>query len=97
MPLKILISRTDPDRLARLRAISPEVEFLIASDRDEALELVPEADAAYGFCSEALIEAGTRLRWIQVGSAGVERYPFDLLKSRSITFTNFGCMLMSSD
>jgi phosphoglycerate dehydrogenase-like enzyme len=88
MPLNILIASMPPDRLARLRAVSPEVEFLIAADRDEALKLAPRADAAYGFCSKELIEAGTKLRWIQVGSAGVERYPFDLMKERGITFTN---------
>ena len=88
MPLKVLISSTSDDRLARLRAISSDVEFLIASGRDEAVKLVPEADAAYGFCTEELIQAGAKLRWIQVGSAGVERYPFDLMKKRGITFTN---------
>ncbi len=88
MPLKVLISSTSEEHLSRLRGISPDVEFLIASDRDEALRLVPDADAANGFCTEELIESGPNLRWIQVGSAGVERYPFDLMKARGITFTN---------
>ena len=88
MPLKILISSPSPERLTRLRAISPDVEFLVASKGDEALKLIPDADAAYGYCSKELIQAGPKLRWIQVGSAGVERYPFDLMKERGITFTN---------
>ena len=88
MSLKILISSMSDDKLTRLRRAAPDAEFLLASDRDDALMLAPDADAAYGFCSEEFIEAGPKLRWIQVGSAGVERYPFNLMKARGITFTN---------
>jgi phosphoglycerate dehydrogenase-like enzyme len=74
--------------LQRLRQAAPGVEFLMAKNEQEALGLAPEADAAYSFCTPAVIQAGPRLRWVQVGSAGVERYPFQEMRDRGITFTN---------
>ena len=88
MSIKILISNMNDATLRRLREAAPGVEFLIARNGEEALRLAPEADASYGHCTPALIQAAPRLRWMQVGSAGVERYPFQLMKARGITFTN---------
>lgn len=88
MPIKILISAMRDDALQRLRQVAPGVSFLIAHNAQEALSLAPEADAAYNFCTPDLIQAAPRLRWIQVGSAGVDRYPFQEMRERGITFTN---------
>lgn len=86
--MKILIPAVRDEALQRLRRVAPGVEFLIARNEQEALGLAAEADAAYTFCTPAVIQAAPRLRWMQVGSAGVERYPFRELKERGITFTN---------
>lgn len=87
--MKILIPQMDNASLQRLRQSAPGVEFLIARDETEALALAAEADAAYAnHCTPALLKAAPRLRWVQVGGAGVERYPFQELRERGITFTN---------
>ena len=86
--MKILIPAVRDAALQRLRRVAPGVEFLIARNEQEALGLAAEADAAYTFCTPAVIQAAPRLRWVQVGSAGVERYPFRELRERGITFTN---------
>lgn len=88
MPTKILIPSMNDAALQRLRHAAPGVSFLIARDGQEALNLAAEADAAYSFCTPDLIRAAPRLRWVQVGSAGVERYPFRELRERGVTFTN---------
>ncbi len=88
MPARILMSPLDDALLERLRGCVPSAEFLIAGDMDEALDLVRDADAAYDFCSPGLIDAGPRLRWIQVSGAGIERYPLQEMRERGITFTN---------
>jgi phosphoglycerate dehydrogenase-like enzyme len=73
-PEKILWRNRWPDRFAMLAQIAPGVEIIPFDTVDEALELVSDADAVIGAATREILEAGERLRWIQVGSAGVERY-----------------------
>lgn len=86
--MKILIPPMDATALQRLGHSAPTAEFLVAGDEREALRLAPQLDAAYSYCTPALIEAAPRLRWVQARSAGVERYPFAELHARGITLTN---------
>ncbi len=88
VPVKMLIPKMNDASLQRLRECAPSIEFLIAENDEQALALAPHANAAYRYCTPALIEAAPNLRWIQVGSAGVERYPFEEMKARGIIFTN---------
>ena len=84
----MLLPDTQSEELEHLRAAAPGMEFLIAGDRAEALRLAPEVDAAYGFCDPEFVRAAPRLRWIQVGSAGVESYVFPELVESDIVLTN---------
>jgi phosphoglycerate dehydrogenase-like enzyme len=86
--MKMLLPRMDEDELVRLRAAAPAVELVTAATREEALALAPGVEAAYGWCEPALVRAAPRLRWIQVGSAGVEGYLFPELVESPITLTN---------
>ena len=88
MPMKILIPYMHQLQLERLHKIAPDVEFLHPRDWDEALAFAPEIDATYFFCTEAILDAAPKLLWIQVRSAGVERYPLEKIKARNIPFTN---------
>lgn len=88
MSFKMLVSDLGEGVFARLREAAPEAEFLIAHNKEEALKLAPEADAAYGFASPDVIASAPRLKWIQASSAGVERAPFGELRARGIVFTN---------
>ena len=84
----MIIPNMNPTARERLRRSAPEVEFLVARDRTEALTLASDADAAYNFCTSDLLDSAPKLRWVQVGSAGVESYPLDELRARGIVFTN---------
>ncbi len=71
-PARIVV-RADAERLVWLKTAAPGVELVAAPTADAAAELVGDADAAIGFCSEGLLAAGTALRWIQLPYAGAER------------------------
>lgn len=72
-PRRVVLPAADPARLAWMREAAPGVTLLPAKDRAEAARLAADADAVIGFCTPEVLAAGSRLRWIQVLSAGVER------------------------
>ncbi|MGQ0383213.1 MAG: D-2-hydroxyacid dehydrogenase [Gammaproteobacteria bacterium] len=72
-PRRVVIPAADDARLAWMQAAAPGVTLLPAKDRAEAAALAADADGVIGFCTPEVVSAGTRLRWIQVFSAGVER------------------------
>ncbi|MBI3948453.1 MAG: D-2-hydroxyacid dehydrogenase [Armatimonadetes bacterium] len=86
--MKFLVSRLSEEEMAALRRAAPGVEILTARTREEALALVPEADALYGHIQPEIIRAGRKLRWAQAGSAGVERFLFPEIRESDITLTN---------
>jgi phosphoglycerate dehydrogenase-like enzyme/glyoxylase-like metal-dependent hydrolase (beta-lactamase superfamily II) len=88
-PRRILVpSALMPARLRELKLIAPTVEFIPVRNEAEALKSVADADAVLGFCNADLVKAGKKLRWIQVGTAGVEKYLEPTLQKSDITLTN---------
>jgi phosphoglycerate dehydrogenase-like enzyme len=73
-PRKVLWRNYWPDRLAMLSIVAPGVEIVPFESSRQALETIGDADALIGTASAELVAAGDQLRWVQVGSAGVERY-----------------------
>ena len=49
------------------------IEIVSVGSVAEAIDAVADADAMIGYCSNDVVSAGKKLRWVQVGSAGVER------------------------
>ena len=88
MPHKMIIPNLGENALQKLKSSVPEIEFLIANNKEEALKLAPDADAIYTFCTPELLAVAPKLKWVQALSAGVERYPFAELEKRGIIFTN---------
>jgi len=72
-PRKVVIPAADAARLAWMQEAAPGVALLPARDRAEAARLAADADAVIGFCTPEVLASGSRIRWIQVLSAGVER------------------------
>jgi phosphoglycerate dehydrogenase-like enzyme/glyoxylase-like metal-dependent hydrolase (beta-lactamase superfamily II) len=77
-----------PARLAELKRVAPQVLFIPAKNAEEAVKLVGEADAVLGFCTPKVIKAGKHLRWVQVGSAGVDPKVFSELKNGKVVLTD---------
>jgi phosphoglycerate dehydrogenase-like enzyme len=72
-PRKILVNPLVPELVDQLRAAAPKATFLSAATPAEAAKLAKDADVALGWCTPEVLAAGTKLRWIQSYSAGVER------------------------
>jgi len=83
---KVLIPQWEPERVEDLKAAVPEVELVVAKN---SLEQIRDVDAAFGFIDQVHIQAGKKLRWVQQGSAGVERVvTIPELVERDIVLTN---------
>jgi phosphoglycerate dehydrogenase-like enzyme len=88
-PKKVLLWNSDPALLPALQAVAPGVELVPAKDAAEAAKLAGGVDAVLGFCTPEVLAAGTKIRWIQAYSAGVERcVSIPALAERSILLTN---------
>jgi phosphoglycerate dehydrogenase-like enzyme len=86
--MNVLVPRMTPSRIAELKQVAPNVELNTYADAREALALVASADGFYGTPTPELLRAAPRLRWIQVGSAGVEHYLFPELVESGVVLTN---------
>ncbi len=73
-PRKVLWRNFWPDRLPMLKIVAPGVEIVPFDTGDEALAAIGGADALIGTATPELLAAGKDLRWVQLGTAGVERY-----------------------
>ncbi len=73
-PRKVLWRDYWPERLPLLALVAPGVEIVPFTSNEEAVQQVEGADAVIGTATSELLAAGSNLRWVQVGSAGVERY-----------------------
>lgn len=72
-PKRIIVPNLMPARLAELKRLAPDIEFVPVKTAADAARNVENADAVLGFCTADLVRKGKGLRWIQVGSAGVEK------------------------
>ncbi len=87
-PKKIIVPPLMPARLLELKRIAPDVLFVPTKTAADAARDAADADAVIGYCSADIVTAGKRLRWIQVGHAGVEKDLVPELKSSDIVLTN---------
>jgi phosphoglycerate dehydrogenase-like enzyme len=71
-PRKIVV-RGDEAFVRSLQPAAPDVELVAAANVEAAVRAAPGADAVLGYCSSELLEAGDRIQWIQIYSAGAER------------------------
>lgn len=70
---KIVLANVPPaERLAPFQQAYPDVQFVAATRREDAVKLVEDADAFFGGMTNEEFLAAKRLRWIQSQSAGVE-------------------------
>jgi phosphoglycerate dehydrogenase-like enzyme/glyoxylase-like metal-dependent hydrolase (beta-lactamase superfamily II) len=87
-PKRIVVANLMPARLAELKRVAPEVEFLPAKTTEEAAKICQDADAVLGFSSADIVKNGKDLRWIQIGHAGVEKDLSKELVDSKIVVTN---------
>jgi cyclase len=88
LPKKIVVPALMPARLRELKMIAPNVFFIPVKTVDEAAKEAIGADAVVGFCTSDIVKANNKLRWIQIGHAGVEKDLVPELVNSNITVTN---------
>lgn len=90
-PLKILIAGQSPETIADWQSASDKVK-LVRVDSESAMAEIGDADAYIGNISPELVRAGTKLRWVQTLSAGVEQVLHksgsDAMRESGIVLTN---------
>jgi phosphoglycerate dehydrogenase-like enzyme len=84
---RVLIVGLSEEQMVSMRNAVPEVE-LVAGEREELAGLVANADGLIGTCDPEIVKAGKKLRWVQVGSAGVSYCMYPELVDSAITLTN---------
>lgn len=73
----------------RLRRDFPDHTFLHATNEDQALDLIPAADAAFGAeIRAAHLDAAPRLRWIHSSAAGIGGMLFPAMVRSPVVMTN---------
>ncbi|HEU5317980.1 MAG TPA: D-2-hydroxyacid dehydrogenase [Chloroflexota bacterium] len=86
--MRVLLPASLSDRLPELQRAAPALELVTYADARDALAKAPSADAFYGTTTPEMLAAAPNLRWIQVGSAGVENVLFPELIASDVTLTN---------
>jgi cyclase len=87
-PKRIVVPNVMPARLAELKRVAQEVEFISAKTAEDAAKVCQDADAVIGFTSADIVKNGKNLRWIQIGHAGVEKELSKELVDSPIVVTN---------
>jgi phosphoglycerate dehydrogenase-like enzyme/glyoxylase-like metal-dependent hydrolase (beta-lactamase superfamily II) len=89
-PRRIVVPNLMPAKLAELKRVAPEIEFIPVKTPEDAVKAVEDADAVLfdeNFPAE-VIRAGKKLRWIGLGHTGVEKELYPELVQSQIVLTN---------
>jgi len=88
-PKRIVVRDADEQRVQWLQGAAPGVELVPAATTADVARVVGDADAVLGACSAPVLDAGSKVRWIQVYNAGVEScVAVPGLRERGILLTN---------
>lgn len=88
MPKLVIFPAVDDARLARVAALSNELAVVNCADRDAARAAIADADAFFGKLTPDLLQAATRLRWVQSPTASLEHYLFPELVEHPCLLSN---------
>jgi phosphoglycerate dehydrogenase-like enzyme len=78
----------EAERLERIRAAAGAMQVVNASNEQEAVKAMADADAFFGKLTPPLLAAAHRLRWVQAPTASLEHYLFPELVAHPCTLTN---------
>ena len=77
MATKVLTMSMDDASAERIRAVSDQVELIIAGSDGKFEEELPEAEVVIGELQPRLFPKAKRARWVAYHSAGIDRYTPD--------------------
>ena len=73
-PTKVVVMDLWPGRTSELGQVAPGIELVVAESDSAAVSAAENADAVMGLLTPELWSRARNLRWVQLPSAGVERY-----------------------
>jgi len=85
---KIVVRGMGAERLAAIQSAAPRAKLVSADSPEDAVRELRDAEGLIGGFTPEMLRAAPKLRWIQVGSAGVETVLFPELVQSNITLTN---------
>lgn len=85
---KALITGDSPALLVELRAFADRIEIVTPVQVKEQPDLLGQVEIAYGWLGGDQIARATRLRWLQVGSAGVNGLVTPQMQESDLVITN---------
>jgi len=77
-----------PEHRAQIQAVSERLELACPAGHDARLAAAARAEGVFGGFDRALFAAATRLRWVQVLSAGVDGLLFPELVESGVTLVS---------
>ena len=87
--MKILVTiDLEARHLEKLKAAGEDVEVVLASSKEDVLELIPDADVLIGGFNLDLYRRAERLRWVQSWGAGVNGMLFKEFVDSEIRLTS---------
>jgi phosphoglycerate dehydrogenase-like enzyme len=87
--MKIIIPNLNEEDLNTVRAIAPDVNFVVSASAEETQREIEDADAIFEHgVSPEMIRRAKKLRWIQRGGVGVEGLMFPELVNSDIVLAN---------
>lgn len=84
----VLVGNSDPEFLAKVRAVSERVELVTPDELKARPELVGELEIAFGGLGRAQLPDAKRLKWLQTAGAGVNGLLTPELRDRDLILTN---------
>jgi phosphoglycerate dehydrogenase-like enzyme len=78
----------EPKYIEHLEINFPEASFRLSNSKAELMEMVGDADALFGWPSDAVIAAGKKLRWMHILGAGADGFTKAPVAERGIVVTN---------
>jgi len=73
-PKKIVVRPFRADSLEDLQKVAPGVEIVLVNSTEQAIKEATDAQAIVGYCNEEILAGSPDLFWVQIYTAGVERY-----------------------
>ncbi len=74
--------------IADLRAAAPNINLVVADDKNRMMTEIVDADGIIGTVNPQIVRAAKKLKWVQVHVAGVESYLSPELENSGIVLTN---------
>lgn len=91
MPTIVALHPLSEEQILQIQTAAPGYELITGKFRDLPAGTVSKADILFGWtgaAAEEVLAEDSRVRWIQIWSAGVDRLPLSRLEERDIILTN---------